>query len=394
MERTEVAVIGAGPGGATAAYFLAEAGIKVTLFDKKTFPRDKTCGDMVTAEGLQVLEQMQLGEWSSPFKKVGALRFTSPAAAVLDIPVMPVRSDTAARIIPRRELDHELVRAAVRAGAGLRDGVCVSDIDLGGPRPVIRSDSMTMEADMVILADGSRAPLTRRLGLVREDFDLIAVQQYLFHDGDPAGPVEFHFQRTVIPGYTWLIPMGDGRLNIGAGTFTSRVRRNELDLKAVLESFKSAHPVERDFFKDARPDGPIKAHPLRTSLDGTQTHAARILVVGDAAGLVSPFTGEGIASAMWSGKQAAGRAKLALTAGDFSAGFLSTYTRDLRSRYSADKRAGRALRRILKNPSLLDHAFKRMQGDPGLAQLFMHVFLDERSPRLMFGMKTLLRLLL
>jgi len=393
MERTEVAVIGAGPGGSTAAALLAESGLKVVLLDKKIFPRDKTCGDLVTAEGLQVLERMGLGEWTTGFKQVSALRFTSPDSAILDTPVTTVRSDVAARIIPRRLLDNHLVQAAVKAGVRLVEGVCVRDVALDGVRPRILAQGFEIEADLVILADGSHAAVTRRLGMVKDDFDLIAVQQYLAGDCDPAGPVEFHFQKNVIPGYTWLIPMEDGNLNIGAGTFTSRIRRNKLDLKAVLERFKTNHPIRSDRLANTRPLGPIKAHPLRTNLKGTRTHANRILVVGDAAGLVSPFTGEGIASALLSAEMAAAQARKAFTAADFSAKSLAPYTRALRQRYLADQRAGRILRLILQNPSLLNTTFQRMRADPELAQQFMHVFLDERSPRLMFSLKTLLRLL-
>jgi geranylgeranyl reductase family protein len=392
MEQTEVAIIGAGPGGSATAYHLAASGIKVVLLDKKIFPRDKTCGDLITIDGLQVLERMNLGEWASGFKQVRALQFTSPDGKILDTPVTAARGDVAARIIPRRLLDYELVQAAVRVGARLVDGVCVRDVVLNGARPRVLTDNMEIEADLVILADGSQAPVSRRLGMVKDDFDLLAVQQYLVGDSDPAGPVEFHFQQAVIPGYTWLIPMGDGQFNIGAGTYTSRIRRNELNLKEILEMFKTNHPVSRNRLANSEPLGPIKAHPLRTNLKGTHTHADRVLVVGDAAGLVSPFTGEGIAPALVSAQFAAVQAQKALIAGDFSEKFLAPYTQALRRRYLADKRAGRILRMILRNPSLLNHIFRRMRRDDGMAQQFMHVFLDECSPAQLLNLKTLLKI--
>jgi flavin-dependent dehydrogenase len=150
----------------------------------------------------------------------------------------------------------------------------------------------------------------------------------------------------------------------------------------------------RDRLVHTEPLGPIKGHPLRTDLAGTRTHADRIVVVGDAAGLVSPLTGEGIASGMRSGEMAASQILQALAWGDFSARALAPYTQALQARYKADQRAGRIMREVLKYPGVLNRFIRRLRQDEVLALRFGHVFLDERSPRRLLTPPTLLRWLM
>jgi geranylgeranyl reductase family protein len=373
---------------------LAAAGVRVVLLDRATFPRDKICGDAVTREGLEVLERSGLAKWAAQFKPIEVLRFTSPDLQVLDVPVKLSNNGCVGRIIPRQSLDVNLVQAAVKAGADLKEGIKVQTVHIDqqeGCRVV--AQGLEVAAQVTILAEGSNAGIARRLGLLQETFDLLAVRQYLAGDIDPAGPLEFHFQQMIIPGYTWMFPVGNGHLNIGAGTYTWRVRSKAVDLRAVLEHFKANHPVIKKRLAQTEPLGAIKGHPLRTHLGGTRTHANRTLVVGDAAGLVSPFTGEGIASGMRSGEMAASQVLNALAWGDFSAEALAPYTRSLEARYKGDQRAGRILRTILKYPRILDRFIRRLRQDKALALLFGHIFLDEKSPRRLLAPKILLRLL-
>lgn len=393
MQTTDVAVIGAGPAGAIAAQRLADAGARVMLLEQATFPRDKICGDAVTRLGLEMLARTGLAAWSRPFKAITALRFTAPDGQVLDITLPPESGGSACRIIPRIHLDAQLAQAAVEAGAVLREGTRVQRIDIDEDKARVHASGDVVHAALVILAEGSNAALTRRLGLLNETCDLLAVRQYLKGDTDPGGPVEFHFQPAIIPGYVWMFPEGDGRLNVGAGTYTQRVQRKEVDLKAIVAAFKAHHPVTADRLAQAEPDGPIQGHLLHTHLSGTRTHSTRVLVAGDAAGLVSPFTGEGIAAGMWSGDVAAAHALTALQRGDLSAAGLAPYTRALHARYRADQRAGRRLRAFLRFPRILNRAFRNLRQDAALATLFGHIFLDEVSPRRLLAPTILCRLL-
>ncbi len=391
--KFDIAVVGAGPAGSMAAHWLAVNDVQVALLDQATFPRDKPCGDAITSRGLAVLERLELGDWAAQFRQPSALRLRSPDGQVLD-----GRPDVGddycyGRFIPRQLLDERLAQAAAEAGAQLMEETRVIAIERTTNGMCVLADGQEVTAQLVILADGSRATITRRLGLVSGPPELVAIQQYFVGDVGPEERMEIHFERPIVPYYTWLFPLGDGEVNVGTATYTRRARRGSVNLRKVLARFVADLPATEGRLARAEPVGPVRGHPLRTRLDGTRTHAERVLVAGDAAGLVNPLTGEGIASALESGELAAAYALTALETGDFSARALASYSQALEARYGADQRAARFLRLALYTPRLLNRVFRRLRGDRELALLIGYIIIGQKSPRLALRPTTLLRLL-
>lgn len=392
--KTDVAIVGAGPAGSIAAHRLACAGVQVALLERATFPRDKACGDGVSADGLAVLARTGLGEWATQFTAPEVLRLTSPDGQVLDVRPEPIHGHCYGRVIPRRLLDARLARAATEAGAHLLEKTRVQNVEqANGHSPHVITDGLTIDAQIVILADGSNAPITRRMGLVREPPDLIAIRQYFAGDTGPAKRLEIHFEPWITPGYTWVFPLNDGHVNVGTGTFAKRVHQDGVALRDILNRFTAALATAEGRLAQAEPVGPMRGHPLRTRLGNTRTHAEHVLVAGDAAGLVSPLSGEGIARALESGELAAAHALKALEAGDFSAQALASYSRALKARYGADQRAARIAGLTLNKPRLLNRIFRKLQQDEELAMLIGYIVLSHKSPRLALRPRTLLRLL-
>ncbi len=392
--ETDVVVVGAGPAGSVAAQRLAAAGARVVLLERATFPRDKPCGDGVAARGLAVLERIGLGQWASRFPLPNAGRLTSPDGQVLDVGLRPDDNYCYGRTIPRRLLDERLAQAAVEAGAHLMEGTRVR----GGERDVtsgvsIVADGLRMSAQLIILADGSHASVTRQLGLVRRSPELIAIRQYLAGDLGPSGRMEIHFRRGIAPGYIWVFPVGGDHVNVGVGTLSSRVRRGRLSLREILDRFIADPLAAGGRLAQAEPVGQARGHPLRTWLGNMRAHADRVLIAGDAAGLVNPLSGEGIASALESGELAATHALKALETGDFSARALASYSRDLAARYGANYRAARILRLMLSFPGLLNRVFRRLRHDQEMALLVGYIIIGYKSSRLALRPAALLRLL-
>jgi flavin-dependent dehydrogenase len=221
----------------------------------------------------------------------------------------------------------------------------------------------------------------------------LAVRQYLAGDTGPSGRLDVHFLDSMLPGYLWVFPMTGGRVNVGVGTSMARVHSGDVDLKAVLVDFLRRQRRTGERLAEAEPLGSVQGHPIRTAFGQTHTHAERLLVAGEAAGLVSPLSGEGIAPAMESGELAAQHALNALKAGDISSDALAVYTQALRAHYAADWRWARRLRRVMDVPWLLNHAFRRLAVDPALALLAGKIVIGAESPQRLLHPRTLARLL-
>ena len=396
--RTDVVVVGAGPAGSVAAWRLATAGVQVVMLDRATFPRDKPCGDALSRRGLAVLDRMGLADWAARFPAPQTLRLTAPDGSTLDIHPPAYEEEKGVcygRMIPRRSLDARLVEVATQAGAQLLDGTRVQAIELNASPSVatVTANGCRVTASLVILAEGSPATLGRRLGLVRGPAELVAVRQYLAGDRGPVERLEIHFQPDILPGYVWLFPVGEGCVNVGSGTFARRNARNGSTLPTRLARFVTDPAVADGRLAQAEPVGRLRGHPLRTQLRATVAHTDRLLVAGDAAGLVNPLSGEGIASAMESGELAATWTLSALEHGDLSAAELAGYSRALATRYGPDHRAARFLRLALSTPAWIERIFRALSQDRELALLVGHIVIGHVSPRAALRPAVLWRLL-
>lgn len=392
LTNADVMIIGAGPAGSVAAHRLARAGVSVLLLDQAVFPRDKICGDGVGSRGVAVLERTGLGAWSRGYLAPEVMRLTAPDGEALE--VWPDKHDYCfGRVIPRTELDAALVRQAVKQGALLREGTRIEQISVEAEQITASANGGRFSARLLILAEGSHGTLSRKLGLVTRKADLFALRQYFANQTDPSACMEFHFQPWILPGYTWIFPMNGGRANVGTGTFTYRLTQNGVDLRQFLACFTAEQQQPGKSLYGASPQGDSKGYPLRTGLGSVRTRADRLLLAGDAAGLVNPMSGEGISSGMESGELAAQTALRALEAGRFSAEGLAGYTRLLGERFVPDWRAARLFRQVLNMPALLNHIFRRMRRDPRRALQFAYLLLNDTPQRNLLNPLYLLKFL-
>ena len=395
----DVIVVGAGPAGSAAAYFLAEAGVRVLLVDRQEFPREKTCGDGVSSDALGLLAAMGLEGW------IAREEFVAPRSLLLSAPngvSAAVDYDSApfcyGRVIPRDVLDEALVGRAVDAGARFAERLHVRHCARENDRTV-RVDGVTggqlitETAHILIIAEGTSGRLSRELGLISSAPDLVAVRGYF---GGAAGPddlLEIHYARSVTPGYVWVFPLGGGRVNVGLGTFARQVKRRHLNLAAELKQAIQVTPQLHRRLAHSVPESPVRGCPLRTGLQRSRLCADNVLVSGEAAHLVNPLTGEGIASALESGRLAAGRAIAALHEGDFSRKTLAAYADQIKARYAADHRAALLLRQILKYPCVMNQVIRRARNDERLTREIGLAIIGVTSPRVLLKPSMLVRCL-
>jgi menaquinone-9 beta-reductase len=363
-DQCDVLVIGAGPSGAAAAYWLAERGRRVLVVEKKRFPREKTCGDGLTPRAVRQLNDMGLADPLSEFHRFDGLR--SIAHGVTLELAWPEHPDFPGYgyVVRRSELDQMVAEAAVKAGAtlwpaseaiapvlerGMLDGAVVQRTESGV--------SEVVRARYVIVADGANSRFGRALGTSRNRaYPLgMAIRGYFtspYHD-EPW--IESHLDLrdrdgNHLPGYGWIFPVGDGTVNVGVGLLSTFRGWKDVNTTRLMEAFCETAPIRWGIGPDSATCAPTGGK-LPT---GTSVHPAvgpNFVVVGDAAGTVNPFNGEGISVAYETGRLAADAVDLALATGDGLA--LQTYTERLDDVYGLYFKVARTFVQAIGNPAVM-----------------------------------------
>jgi geranylgeranyl reductase family protein len=339
-EHVDVVVVGAGPAGAAATITAIERGLSVVCVDKAHFPRDKTCGDGLTANALRLLEQLgvtssDLGAAEPKFVRETMLVSPSGRRARLPLPT----DGTHAAVVPRRSLDAALVGVARGRGADIREGWAIEGVR--NDADVVHltfAGGATLDARFVVAADGHWSSVRRALepDTPRDLGEWHAVRQYFDRVDDER--LWVIFERDLLPGYAWVFPLPGGRANVGYGVLRSDGRSGRA-LKDLWPELL-ARPVMRGVLgPNARPAEAMRAWPIPTRYDPTRLTHGRVLFAGDAAGVVDPMTGEGIAQAIETGMLAAD----AIATG-------ADYRRLVHRAIGRDLRFAGVLQRILRRP--------------------------------------------
>ncbi|MEU4569701.1 geranylgeranyl reductase family protein [Micromonospora sp. NPDC023956] len=284
-EAYDVAVVGAGPAGAAAALAARRAGGRVLLLDRADFPRDKACGDGITAHALDVLARLGVSDAVTGYPPLPALRLVAPGgdAVARKLP-------RPAYTVPRTVFDARLVAAAVAAGVELRRHTVRRVVERGDR--VLVDDTFTARA--VVGADGAGSVVRRVLGhpINPERHLALAIRGYA-----PArsGPPEQFIVTSAArwPAYAWSFPIGDGRANVGYGEV---LRAEPLSRTHLLDRLAVLLPGT-----DPATVTDLRAHHLPLSTHRPSPGRGRVTLAGDALSLINPFTGEGIFYALLSG---------------------------------------------------------------------------------------------
>ena len=382
----DVLVVGAGPAGSAAAITLARTGHDVVLVDQHRFPRDKVCGDGLIPDAHNALRKLgALDAVMAQAQAAGFVRCIGPRAGRIDVPGHLA-------VLPRRQLDDILCRAAVAAGARMFAPVrFVAPIEEGGVvvGAQLRHGDQQRElrARWVLLATGAVPQALLAAGMSdRHTPSGVALRGYVKNDAmvGRIDKLEIVWHRALTPGYGWIFPCRDGVFNIGVGVADShgearhgRLTKRELNLRQVMDDFQRVYAPARDLMHGGTLLGAMKGAPLRCTLEGARYTRPGLLVVGEAAGSTYSFTGEGIGKALETGIHAGEALRAAGTADGADAAARADYEARLlalKPRFDLYQRANL----VNRHPWLADLLIWRANKNPRIVRRMSGV-LDETS---------------
>jgi geranylgeranyl reductase family protein len=368
----DVVIVGGGPSGSACAYWLAQAGWSVCLIEKKHFPREKTCGDGLTPRSVYQLAEMGLEDVvaANGHKYNGLRAFGFGASLEMNWPDHP-KFPSYGYTITRFNLDGLVAERAAEFGATVLNGVEALDLldptpevegELKGCSGVVVKDKDTGETAeirgrYIVAGDGQNSRLGRELGVIRNrDWPMgMALRGYYTSDRHAEPWIDSHLDirdtnGDVVPGYGWIFPLGDGRVNVGVGLLSTGGAWKGVNTTKLQEYFV-AQTADAWGLNDETCCGPATGGRLPMGLSIGPRVGPNTMTIGDATGMVNPFNGEGIAYGYESGRLAAGVLGEALLANDASA--LSLYDERLDAAYGDYFKVARAFVRLISEPKIL-----------------------------------------
>lgn len=385
MDSFDVIVVGGGPGGATCASFLARDGHRVLLLEKAVFPRDKTCGDAISGKSASVLRELGIQDLveEAPHAIAEGVVFSGPRGDVIQIP-FPKDVDpsgiknskkynyvTAGYVQRRLVYDNLLFQHAKgQKTVTTIESADVKDVLFEGSRAVgvKLADGREFRAPLVIGADGAMSVVAQKVGAFERDHDhwIGAFRVYYTGVKGMTNDIEIHFVEGLIPGYFWIFPVDDGMANVGSGMIETDLQATDKDGKKRVQLVEDTyrimreHPVFKERFADAKEvEGSRRGWLLPLGSKHRPIAGDGWMLIGDAAALIDPFSGEGIGNAMVSGRLAAATATRALAAKDVSRSFLGEYERAVRAELDRELQMSYKLQKLGRHRWLLNFVLRR-----------------------------------
>ncbi len=389
MIKTEVCIIGAGPGGAMTALRLAKEGIPFVIIEKHIFPRDKICGDGLTPKVGLIMKRIAPELYErfiticSPVTNTG-LRFVAAGDYLFDFPYASDASKEGAIIghsLPRKVFDAFMANeVSIVAGENMMCGHAVKSVQKTADGFVIHTDYQEVHARILIDASGATS-------YFKTDYDKpkskankthLSVRAYYkgVTDCEQKDYLEFFFIEGT-PLYLYLFPLPGGMANVGLGGRKDLIQKQKLELSKSFDNIVRTHPMLVSRFSRAERTSKIAAYPIPLGKPGFAISGDHYMLVGDAAHLADPLTGEGVGNAFYSGYFAAEQAIQCMKHNRFHANYMRSYDKRINRVMGFEFRIHRLTERFMSKHKLSKWLAKKAYANKYIKHLLSAVTEDD-----------------
>jgi len=390
--QTKICIIGAGPGGVTAALQLAKLGIECIVADKATFPRDKICGDGLSGKVAAILDKIDPSIikkfQQQPYKNNSfGIIFTSPNRRSVPIPFSLNYKNNLHNprgFVSRRfDFDHFLANELrLQPKITFLENTNIVSHTLTKEGYILNDETGNIEikAQLLIVANGAHSRFAKVTGGIKMEpqHHIAGIRAYYKNVKglNEDGFIELHFLKKVLPGYFWIFPLPGGAANVGLGMHSSILQHKKINLRKLLLEIIDTDTEIKSRFSEASPDGNIDGYGLPLGSKKRKLYGNRYLLIGDAASLIDPLTGEGIGNAMYSGFYAANVAANAVKNNDFSEQFLQQYNKDIDRVLGPELKMSTTLQKLATRPWLFNLLMNKTAKSAELRNLLTAMFAE------------------
>lgn len=314
QKEYDVIVVGAGPSGTSATHYLAEKGFSTLLVDKATFPRDKVCAGGFTLGTLPFLHEMGVYDEfkNADIYKADSLVVSSPSLRKIKGQNPYYKSFGNRAFIMKRTISDQILFNKVKNKPGVEtiEGFKIIDVirdnnRICGVKGKYRNTVYEVHGKYIICASGAHSILGKKLGLknIDPDHNAFAVRAFYKNVDVEPSSIEIHYEKSILPGYGWIFPVGEGLVNIGCGVHYRF--QSAKDINALFEKFITNNKYVREKMKNAEMVGSLAGFPITALTYTGKRSQNNVLLVGDSGSFVDGITGFGLPNALSSGKLAA-----------------------------------------------------------------------------------------
>jgi geranylgeranyl reductase family protein len=386
----DLLIAGAGPAGCTLALNLAGKGYRIAIIEKDIFPRHKICGDALSGKVLNVMQRIPgdvYNDFLQNLNKIPSwgIRFIAPNQHEIDVPFLLTREEdqpAPGYVCKRNDFDHFMF-SKLRDFSNIKifEGERLTEVVTQPGHVIAKTGNHEFHGKVIAGADGVHSTVRKFLQNTKVDHKHFCIGIRGYYENvsglHPENYIELIFLKRLLPGYFWIFPSTEGLVNAGFGMMQHRIGKRRENLTHILDDIIANDPLIAPRFTHAKLKSKTEAHTLPLGTYRLNRSGHRFILLGDAAFLVDPFSGEGIGNAMASGEIAASVLEQNFKTNDFSAEGLKTYDTRILRRFSQEFKTMSIMQRLAGSARLFNLVVNKARKNKEVSELLSAMFTNE-----------------